>query len=67
MNYPPDRLRHGPVGHPITMEPDEINHDHATTNHPLNGQRRPLLTPILGLLGLVVLVVVVVIVLTLLT
>ena len=38
--------------------------DRPTTNHPLHGERRPLVTPIVAVVGLVVLVVVIVLLLT---
>jgi hypothetical protein len=44
---------------------DDDDRRHPSTNHPLNGPRRPLVTPIVGVIGVVVLVAVIVLVLTL--
>ncbi|MEI5675625.1 MULTISPECIES: hypothetical protein [unclassified Nocardioides] len=39
-------------------------HDRPSTNHPLHGERRPLLTPVLGVVALVVRVAAVIALLT---
>lgn len=43
---------------------DDEKPDLPTTNQPLNGPRRPTLTPVLGVIGVIVLVAVLVLVLT---
>lgn len=34
--------------------PVEEHRDHPTANHPLHGERRPVVTPVLAVIGLVV-------------
>ena len=43
---------------------DDEQRDHADTNHPLHGEPRPLVTPIVAVVGLVVVVAVVFLLLT---
>lgn len=51
-------------GTPATMDENPDEPQRPTTNHPLHGERRPLVTPIIGVVALVVLVAAVVLLLT---